>query len=69
MIKSNKEFEDYGFVDVYGIKAYWAENPYDYYQVADISVHKDVVTQLIEHLTAFQASPIHLRDIVEDYIT
>ncbi len=58
IIKCQKEFDDYGILDVFGIKAYWEENPDSFYQLVDISTNKDVVEQLIEVLISHLASPI-----------
>ncbi len=67
-IKSKKDFEDYGTLDVYGILAYWEKDPAHSFRVEDISTDSGFVDSLIELLISHNASPIHLRDIVEDFV-
>lgn len=69
LLATQKDFEEFDDLTMYGIKSYWEESPCHFCQVLDISSKKDFVTQLIQYLMTHQVSPLHLRDIVEDYIT
>jgi hypothetical protein len=61
----NKTFEDIGIKEVYGIeiKSGGAREKID-----DISANKKIVTSFLFVLNKEQCSPIHLMDVVEDFL-
>lgn len=48
-------------ISVYGIK-------YGNLQIDDISTDKDKVEKFIDDINKYQLSPIHLCDVVEDFV-
>lgn len=48
-------------ISVYGIK-------YGNLQIDDISADKDKVEKFVDDINKYQLSPIHLGDVVEDFV-
>ena len=65
LTSSKKFFEDIGTRVVYGIIA---KSDSITESVEDISSNKDVVLSILQKLSEEQCSPIHLRDVVEDFL-
>ncbi len=73
VIQTNQYVEDSGMVRSYGICC--EELPVIDNDkgalcqvIPDISIHQEFVEELIYKLVLFNADPIHLRDLIEDYI-
>ena len=65
--KSTEFVEGHGLVTVYGIR--YLDSAFAGYQVIPgISTDQQFVGELACKLNAYGADPIHLRDLVEDYI-
>jgi len=69
LVKNKKHFEDYGEIEVYGMKCY---NKNDLTEVAmvfnDISGSPSFVYDLVEKINICQAYDVHIKDIIEDFI-
>ncbi|HBL85057.1 MAG: hypothetical protein A2Y17_02440 [Clostridiales bacterium GWF2_38_85] len=65
LIVTNKTIEDFGEVKVYGIEI-CADDMYE--RVDDISSNANIVVQLLRILEDNNCSPLHLKDVVEDFL-
>ena len=48
-------------ISVYGVK-------YGNLQINDISADKDKVEKFVDNINKYQLSPIHLGDVIEDFV-
>ena len=62
---TEKEIDDVGTVRVFGISII-ADNCVSH--IEDISTDANAVTMFLNYLKDNRCSPIHLRDVVEDYL-
>ena len=62
---TEKEIDDAGTVRVFGISII-ADNCISH--IEDISTDANAVTRLLNYLRENRCSPLHLRDVVEDYL-
>jgi len=73
MVETIEYVQDTGPVTSYGIRCEEAPAADDqgvtnYYVIPDISTSSVFVEELIRKLTLHNADPVHLRDLIEDYI-
>ena len=73
MTQTTEYVEDSGAVTVYGIccldESHLSDNESERYQtIPNISTKSDFVEELIEKLVRHDADPVHLRDLIEDYL-
>ena len=66
--------EDHHIIKSYGIKIfntkkYLTKKPYESIRIDDISTNKNEVIELLNLMKSLDVHPIHLRDIVEDYLS
>ena len=71
MTETTAYVEDSGFVTVYGI-CFKEDAPRragnGASAIPNISTSSELVADLVSKLTLYQVSPLHLRDVVEDYL-
>ena len=65
--KSTEYVEDSGLVAVYGIR-YLDSGRASIQVIPGISTDQQFIGELARRLNAYGADPIHLRDLVEDYL-
>ena len=73
MIETTEYVEDSGMVTTYGIccregNGLGASGGTEYPVVPNISTESDFVEDLIEILMQNRADPIHLKDLIDDYL-
>jgi len=73
MIETTEYVEDSGLVTTYGICYHEKEGlgehgDADYHVVPNISTKSDFVGDLIEKLMHNGADPVHLKDLIDDYL-
>lgn len=72
--ESREKIDGHGITDVYGISIYnrhreLAEKAGEYCRIDGISPDYDRIRQLKELLEEMELFPIHLRDVVEDFLS
>ncbi len=69
MIISERIIDDYGSIKVYGMRVY-RESVFDeVYEVEDISSKAETVIALLELAAKYKMLPVHLEDVVYDFIS
>ncbi|MDR1193273.1 MAG: DUF6514 family protein [Peptococcaceae bacterium] len=73
LIETTENFEDYGAAVAYGISYREArpeetERPAVDGEILNISTEQDFVKRLVEDLRRHEVSPVHLMDIIHDYL-
>ncbi len=61
----SKNFIDFGIMKVYGIEVRCG-NVIE--RIEDISINKEVVISLLEKLETEKCSPLHFKDVVDDFV-
>lgn len=65
LTSSSKYFDDFGLIKVYGIEVRYG-NVVE--QIEDISSSEEVVISLLQKLATEKCSPLHFKDVVEDFV-
>ena len=60
-----KYFDDFGKIKVYGIEVRSGDCTE---KIEDISISKEVVISLLQKLETEKCSPLHFKDVVEDFV-
>ncbi|MCL1848059.1 MAG: DUF6514 family protein [Clostridiales bacterium] len=73
LIQTEEYVEDSGLVTTYGVscreeKAQTGEGGVEYQVIPNISIRRDFVNDLINSLISHQAQPVHLKELIEDYL-
>jgi hypothetical protein len=70
LIETLETVEDHGAAVAYGIRCQEipAEGANVCHEVHNISTRPDFVKRLVEHLINYEVSPVHLIDIINDYL-
>ena len=73
MIESTNYVEDNGMVTTYGVscgaeKESAGQKPAQSQSVSNISTRSAFVEELVERLNNHAAAPIHLKDLIDDYL-
>ncbi|MBR5485038.1 MAG: hypothetical protein IKV41_00835 [Oscillospiraceae bacterium] len=69
MIISERFIDDYGRIKVYGMRVYRESILNEIYEVEDISSRADEVIALLELAAKHKMLPVHLEDVVYDFIS
>lgn|GEM_PF-296514 len=73
LVQSQEFVEDSGVVTSYGIRCGKEEeqlhdNRVEYQLYSNISTKQDFVENLIDRLINYAADPVHLRDLIDDFL-
>lgn len=65
---NNQVIKSYG-IHIYNAKKYLLSNPNESCRIDDISIDREEVLNLIRLINDLDVSPIHLPEIIEDYLS